>query len=105
MKIVSYSSNFDQQLFTKVMERVSARWPEILSPERVKELTDFCLSLQHNEEKPMTFPVQYAGVTTSFGICAFMDDVQFPSVAFFSFPEIIQTIRQELLSVCEELGY
>jgi hypothetical protein len=105
MKIESFSANFDQELFTKLMDRVSAKWPDVLTSERVKEMTAFCLSLQHNEEKPMSFAVQHAGVTTSFGIRGFMDDVEFPDVEFFSFPEIIQTIRDEHQRVCEELGY
>jgi hypothetical protein len=105
MKIESFSANFDQELFTTLMERVSAQWPEILTPARVKEMTDFCLSLRHNEEKPLSFSVQHAGVTTSFGIRAFMDDIQFPDVEFFSFPEIIQSIKEEHERVCEELGY
>lgn len=105
MKTESFSANFDRELFTRLMERVSAQWPEILTPSRVKELTEFCLSLHHNEEKPMSFAVQHAGQTTSFGIRAFMDDIEFPDVEFFSFPEIIQTIRDEHERVCEELGY
>ena len=87
------------------MDRVRAKWPNVLTPARVKEMTDFCLSLQHNEEKPFSFTVQHDGVTTSFGIRAFMDDIQFPDVEFFSFPEIIKTIREEHERVCEELGY
>ena len=105
MKIESFSANYDQELFTKLMERVSAKWPDVLPPARVKEMTTFCLSLQHNEEKPLSFAVQHSGVTTSFGIRAFMDDIEFPDVEFFSFPEIIQTIRDEHARVCEELGY
>jgi hypothetical protein len=88
-----------------LMARVSAKWPNVLTPARVKEMTDFCLSLEHNEEKPLSFAVQHYGVTTSFGIRAFMDDIQFPDVEFFSFPEIIKTIREEHDRVCEELGY
>lgn len=105
MKIESFSANYDRELFTKLMERVSAKWPDVLTPVRVKEMTTFCLSLQHNEEKPMSFAVQHSGVTTSFAIRAFMDDIQFPDVEFFSFPEIIQTIRDEHARVCEELGH
>jgi hypothetical protein len=105
MKIESFSANFDQELFTRLMDRVSARWPQVLTPVRLKEMTDFCLSLQHNEEKRMSFAVQHAGITTSFGILAFMDDLLFPDVEFFSFPEIIQTIGDEHERVCEELGY
>lgn len=105
MKIESFSANFDKELFAKVMDRVSVNWPQVLTPARVKEMTDFCLSLQHNEEKSMSFAVQHAGVTTSFGIRAFMDDLQFPDVEFFSFAEIIQTINDEHERVCEELGY
>jgi hypothetical protein len=105
MKIESFSSNFDQELFTKLMERVSAKWPDVLTPARVQEMTAFCLSLQHNEEKPLSFAVEHNGFTTSFGIRAFMDDIGFPDIEFFSFPEIIQTIRDEHERVCEELGY
>ena len=102
MEIESFSANFDQGLFTKLMERVSAKWPE---PARVREMTAFCLSLQHNEEKPLSFLVQHEGLTTSFGIRAFMDDIEFPDIEFFSFPDIIQTIRDEHARVCAELGY
>src|SRR5437867_11764955 len=105
MKIESFSANFDRELFTKLMERVSAQWPQVLTSARVKELTEFCASLLHNEEKPMSFAVQHAVVTTSFGIRAYLDDIEFPDVEFFSFPEIIQTIRDEHERVCEELGY
>ena len=105
MKIESFSANYDQELFTKLMERVSAKWPDVLTPARVKEITGFCLSLQHNEEKPLSFAVHHGGITTSFGIRAFMDDLEFPDIEFFSFPEIIQTIRHEHERACEELGY
>jgi hypothetical protein len=105
MKIESFSANYDRDLFTKVMERVSSKWPEILTPGRIEEITAFCLSLNHNEEKPFSFAVTHQGVTTSFGIRAFMDDLHFPDVEFFSFPEIIQTIEEEHERVCEELGY
>lgn len=105
MKIETFSANFDQELFTRLMDRVSAQWPGVLPKARVKELTEFCLSLRHNEEKPMSFAVQHNGVTTSFGIRAFMDDLDFPDVEFFSFPDIIRTISEEFDLVCEELGY
>src|SRR5437899_3299316 len=93
MKIESFSANFDQVLFTRLMDRTSAKWPDVLTPARVQAMTEFCLSLRHNEGKPMSFAVQHAGSTTSFGIRAFMDDAGFPDVEFFSLPEIIQTIR------------
>jgi hypothetical protein len=105
MNIESFSANLDQQLFTKLMERVSAKWPEILTPARVQEMTAFCLSLQHKEEKPLRFSVHHQGVTASFGIRASMDDIDFPEIEFWSFPEIIQTIREEYGRVCEELEY
>src|SRR5260370_34375112 len=100
MKIESFSSNFDQELFTRLMERVRAKWPDVLTPTLVKEMTDFCLSLKHNEERPLSFAVQHDGVTTSFGIRAFMDDIEFPDIEFYSFPEIIQSIRDEHERVC-----
>ena len=103
MKIESFSANFDHEIFTVLMDRVSAKWPRVLTPARIKEMTEFCLSLQHNEEKPMSFAVQHAGMTTSFGIRAFMDDINFPDVEFFSFPEIIETLSSEYEQVCEEL--
>ena len=33
------------------------------------------------------------------------DDIEFPDVESFSFPEIIHTIRDEHERACEELGY
>ena len=103
MRIESFSANFDREIFTMLMERASMKWPRVLTPARVKEMTEFCLSLQHNEEKPLSFAVQHAGETTSFGICAFMDDIDFPDVEFFSFPEIIATLEREHERICEEL--
>ncbi len=105
MKIDSFSSNFDLELFTKLMQRVSAKWPDVLTQARIQEVTAFCLSLQHNEEKPLSFTVQHDGGTTSFSIRAFMDEIEFPDIEFFSFPEIIQTIRDEHELVCQEIGY
>ncbi len=105
MKIETFSANFDQELFTRLMGRVGAKWPDVLPPARIQELVAFCLSLEHNEEKPLSFSVQHQGVTSSFGIRAFMDDIEFPDIEFFSFPEFIQTIREEHARVCEELGY
>ncbi len=87
------------------MERISNSWPAIITPKRIQELTSFCLSLEHNETKRMSFEVEHAGVRTSFGIEAFMDDLTFPDVEFFSFPELIQAIDQEHDRVCDELGY
>jgi hypothetical protein len=105
MKIEAFSANFDRESFAILLERVSSKWPDILTPARVQEITTFCLSLKHNEEKPMSFAVRHKGVVTSFGIRAFMDDLHFPDVEFFSFPEIIQTISDENERICEELGY
>jgi hypothetical protein len=31
-----------------------------------QEMTAFCLSLQHNQEKPLSFAVEHNGFTTSF---------------------------------------
>jgi hypothetical protein len=104
MKIESFSANFDREIFDALLARVSAKWPDVLTPERQKEMTDFCLSLEHNDEKAMSFVVQRDGVTTSFGIRAFMDDLDFPDVEFFSVPEIIRTLEEEHEQLCEELG-
>ena len=105
MQIVSYSANFDEESFRLLMERLAPKWPDIFTPTRVAEITAFCRSLKHNEERPFSFAVEHSGETVSVGLIAFADDIGFPDLEFFSFPNLIASIQAEHEHVCEELGY
>ena len=99
-----YSANFDTDTLDTLMQRVSARWPDIVTSQRLRDFMAFVRSLQHDDEKPFSFTVQHNGTPATITFKVFMDDIDAPDVAFFGFPEFIQSIESEHAKLCKELG-
>ncbi len=103
-QIIEWSANFDTATLDQLLKRVVSVTNEVVTEDHQRQIMDFVRSLEHNDEKPISFEIQHKGERTSLGLTVFMDDIDAPDVAFFAPPEIIAIIKSEYEKLCEELG-
>src|SRR5260221_8842107 len=103
-KRAEFSAGFDIGMLETLIQRVSARWPGIVTPQRAQDFMAFVRSLAHNDEKPFSFRDEHEGVAHEITFTVFMDDLDAPDVYFYAFPALIETIETEYTKLCEELG-
>jgi hypothetical protein len=104
VKLAEYSANFDTDTLETLLQRVSAGWPAIITPQRVRDFIAFVRSLAHDDEKPFSFTAEHAGEEQEITFTVFMDDIDSPDVSFYAFPALIESITSEHTKLCEELG-
>ena len=104
MKTAEYSANFDIETLETLVQRVSAKWPTMLSPQSSRDFISFVRSLAHDDERPFSFTVEHEGAKQDVTFTVFMDDIDAPDVYFSAFPALIQNIEAEHTALCEELG-
>lgn len=103
-KRAEYSANFDTDTLETLIQRVSAKWPSIVTPQRTQDFMAFVRSLAHDDEKPFSFTAEHEGVNHEIMFTVFMDDIDAPDVYFYAFPALIESIQTEHTKLSEELG-
>lgn len=103
-EIGKWSANFDTDTLDQLLARVIHASRGVVSDEHRRHIMTVVRSLDHDEEKSISFNIDHEGECTSLGFTIFMDDMDAPDVAFFGPPTIIAIIESEHVKLCEELG-
>jgi hypothetical protein len=98
------SMNFDAENVAPFLERVSPLVESGFGAAEKKKVLDLLASLGIDDEKELSFPIRYAGKTSTMKVRIFLDDVGAPDLYFFVCAPLSIAIQAEMEKFANELG-
>ena len=98
------SMNFDLENVEVFLKRVRTIIPAGFGDQEVIEAVEMVNATPADEEREVSFIVNYEGDSAKLIIRCFKDDADSPDLIFFTMPELAGEISHQMIKFCEERG-
>lgn len=88
------SSDFALEDLPILFAQVAPLIPSGFGPAEIGSLVEMANAMAVEDEKAMTFPIEYAGRKSTLIVNIFMDDIDTPTVYFFAPPALAKAIME-----------
>ena len=104
LELEEASMNFDLENVEAFLNRISKIIPSGYGLEEVTETFNMVKSTPHDEEREVTYIINFEGDSAKLIIRCFMDDIDAPDLCFLTMHELAEEINHQMEQFCEELG-
>ena len=87
-------------LFAEIAELI----PSGFGAHEIDSLVKLANTMEIDDEKEVTYPINYVGIVASFTVSIFLDDFDSPDVTFFAPPALTEAISQLIDRFNEKRG-